>query len=113
MATSILTSIKKLLGPEEADTSFDTDIIIAINTAFFNLYQLGVGPTECFSITDKEAVWEDFLGTRKDLEAVKTYVYAKVRLAFDPPQSSYLVQAIKDQITEYEWRLNVQAEGVT
>jgi hypothetical protein len=107
---SILTSIKKLLGIEEEDTSFDKDIVIYINSVLFNLNQIAVGPTEGFSITSKTETWENFLGTRKDLEAVKTYVYLKVRLMFDPPQSSFLVDAIKTQVTELEWRINVQAE---
>jgi len=111
METSILTSIKKLLGPDETDTSFDTDIIIHINTALFRLNQLGVGPSEGFSIQDKTKMWEDFVGEKKDLEAIKTYVYLKVRLVFDPPQMGYLVDAIKDQIKELEVTLNWQAEG--
>ena len=111
MATSILTSIKKLIGPTEDDTSFDVDIIMHINSAFFRLNQLGVGPSEGFSITDKTTTWEEFLVARKDLEAVKTYVYQKVRLVFDPPQSGFLVEAIKDSIKEFEWTINVQAEG--
>ena len=112
--TSILTSTKKLLGPTETDTSFDTDIIIHINTALFRLNQLGVGPSEGYAITSKDQAWTDFVGTtRKDLESIKTYVYLKVRLVFDPPQISYLVDAIKSQITELEWLINVQAEGGT
>ena len=110
--TSILTSTKKLLGPSEEDTSFDTDIIMHINTALFRLNQLGVGPSEGYAITDKDQSWEDFVGsTRKDLEAIKTYVYLKVRLVFDPPQISYLVDAIKSQITELEVTINWQVEG--
>ena len=111
MGTSILTSIKKLLGPTEEDTSFDVDIIMHINSAFFRLNQLGVGPATGFFITDNTKTWEDFLESRTDLEAVKTYVYQKVRLVFDPPQSSFLVEAIKDSIKEFEWTINVQAEG--
>lgn len=111
MATSILTSIKKLIGPTEDDTSFDVDIIMHINSAFFRLNQLGVGPSEGFSITDKTKTWEEFLLARKDLEAVKSYVYQKVRLVFDPPQSAFLVEALKESIKEFEWTINVQAEG--
>ena len=111
MEDSILTSIKKLLGPEEEDTSFDLDITMHINSAFFNLNQLGVGPAIGFKIQDKTDVWTDFIGDRLDLESVKTYIYLKVRLVFDPPQSGFLVEAIKEQIKEYEWRLNNQAEG--
>lgn len=113
METSILTSIKKLLGVEEDYTHFDHDITIHINSAFFNLNQLGVGPIVGFRIEDKEAVWTDFVGERLDLESVKSYIYLKTRLVFDPPQTSFLIDAIKNQIQELEWRLNIQAEGGT
>jgi hypothetical protein len=82
---SILTSIKKMLGIEADYTHFDPDIIVAINSAFMFLYQLGVGPVTCFSITDAAPIWTDFLGTNIDLESVKTYTYFKTRLMFDPP----------------------------
>lgn len=108
---SILTSIKKLLGIAEADESFDTDIIMHINTTLFKLNQIGVGPTEGFSIEDKSTLWSDFVGSRKDIEAIKSYTYLNVRLIFDPPQMGYLVDAIKEQIKEHEWRLNVQVEN--
>lgn len=111
LTESILTGIKKLIGPREEDIAFDTDIIIHINSALFRLNQLGVGPPEGFSISDKTSVWSDFIGTRKDLEGVKTYVYLKVKLVFDPPQAGYLVEAIKEQIKELEVTLNWQAEG--
>jgi hypothetical protein len=110
---SILTSIKKLLGIEEDYIQFDTDVIIGINSALMNLNQLGIGPTEGFVVVDKTQNWTDLIGTRTDSEAVKLYVYFKTRLAFDPPQNSFLVEAINKQITELEWRLNVQAEGGT
>jgi hypothetical protein len=107
---SILDSIKKPLGLPLDDDAFDTDVIMHINSIFFNLNQLGVGPTDCFSIQDKTSLWSDFLGDAKNLEAVKTYIYLKVRLLFDPPTSSFVVDSITKQITEYEWRLNVQVE---
>lgn len=107
---SILTSIKKLLGIEEEYTQFDTDIIIGINTALMVLIQIGVGPSTGFIITDKTSTWDEFLGDRKDLEGVKLYVQLKTKLAFDPPSNSFLVDAIKSQIEELEWRLNVQVE---
>lgn len=109
---SILTSIKKLLGVEEDYTHFDPDIIMHINSALMSLNQLGIGPTTGFRIEDANAKWTDFITGRLDLEGVKTYVYLKVRLIFDPPQMGYLVEAIKDQIKELEWRLNAQVEGV-
>jgi len=110
--TSILTSIKKLLGLDDLYTQFDTDITIYINSVLMSLTQLGVGPVEGFFITDKTVTWPDFIGQRKDLEAVKSFVYLKVRLIFDPPTSSFVVDAITRQIAELEWRINIQAEGV-
>lgn len=110
MVNSILTSIKKQLGIEEQYIHYDSDIIIHINSALMNLNQLGVGP-KGFTIEDSEAVWTDFLGTRKDLEFVKSLIYLKVRLLFDPPQSGFLLDSIRQSITELEWRINVQAEG--
>jgi hypothetical protein len=108
---SILTSIKKLLGIEESYEYFDSDIIIYINSALMSLAQIGIGPINGFTISDKTTIWNDFIGDRKDLEAIKTYIYLKVRIMFDPPQIGYLIDAIKDQITELEWRLNIQVEG--
>ena len=105
---SILTSIKKLLGIQEEYEHFDVDIIMHINSAFMVLTQLGVGPSEGFTIDDKYDVWSDF--TTENLEAVKTYVYLKVRLVFDPPNSSAVMEAINRQISEYEWRLNVAVD---
>lgn len=106
---SILDSIKKLLGPSGID-HFDTDIIMHINTAFMVLNQLGVGPSEGFSIKDNTAKWSDFLSDETKLEAVKTYIYLKVRLVFDPPNSSSVIESINRQIAEYEWRLNVAVD---
>lgn len=111
MENSILISIKKLLGIEEIYNHFDLDLIIHINSAFFNLNQLGVGPISGFKIEDVLAKWSDFVGERFDLESVKSYIYLKTRLVFDPPQMGYLVDAIKDQIKELEWRLNIQTDG--
>lgn len=106
MDKSILTSVKKLLGIPDSYEAFDLDIIIHINTVFVVLYELGVGD-EPFSITDKTAVWSDFLKDSKDLNLVQTYVYLKVRLMFDPPTSSAAIQAMKDLVSELEFRINV------
>lgn len=108
---SILTSIKKLLGIAEEDTNFDQDIIMHINSVFMILTQLGVGPSKGFSIKDYDAVWSDFIPEDFSLEAVKSYVYMKVRLMFDPPLSSAVSDAINRNISELEWRLNVGAEN--
>ena len=107
---SILTSIKKMLGITEEYTHFDTDIIIHINSAFMVLTQLGVGPLDGFIIEDETSSWNDFIQDSTKIEAVKTYIYMKVRLVFDPPTSSALIDAMERSIKEYEWRLNVAAE---
>ena len=107
---NILDSIKKLLGIDEADLNFDQELIMHINSVFMILNQLGVCPVGGFKISSNEEVWTDFVGTRLDLESVKSYIYLKVRLLFDPPQNSFLVAAIEKQIEENEWRLQVQVE---
>ena len=107
---NILDSIKKLLGIDEADLNFDQELIMHINSVFMVLNQLGVGPVGGFKISSNEEVWTDFVGTRLDLESVKSYIYLKVRLLFDPPQNSFLVSSIEKQIEEQEWRLQVQVE---
>ena len=107
---NILDSIKKLLGIDEMDLNFDQELIMHINSVFMVLNQLGVGPVGGFKISSNEEVWTDFVSTRLDLESVKSYIYLKVRLLFDPPQNSFLVGAIEKQIEENEWRLQVQVE---
>ena len=108
---SILTSVKKIIGISEEDESFDTDLIIHINSVLMILSQLGVGPEDGFSITDKSAVWTDVIGDNKFIEAVKTFVGLKVRLIFDPPTSSAVLDSINKTISELEWRINVMVEN--
>lgn len=110
---SILTSIKKLLGITEDYTHFDADIVMHINTVFMTLTQLGVGPSNGFIIEDKTAIWSDFIEDPTKYQAVKSYMYLRVKLLFDPPTNSALIEAINRQISEYEWRLNVAAESST
>lgn len=110
METSILTSIKKLLGVAEDYTEFDEDIMTHINSVFLNLTQLGVGPEEGFMIEDNTAEWEDFINNSVQLQAVKTYVYLKVKLLFDPPLSSSVTESINRMIAELEWRLNAAVD---
>lgn len=110
MMESILTSIKKLLGIPEDYTAFDTDITIHINSVFMILTQLGVGPSDGFRITDDVDVWSDFTSDVIELELVKSYMYLKVKLLFDPPSSSAAIDSINRQISEFEWRLNVASE---
>lgn len=107
---NILDSIKKLLGIDEMDLNFDQELIMHINSVFMVLHQLGVGPVEGFKISSNEETWSDFIGTRLDIESVKSYIYLKVRLLFDPPQNSFLISAVEQQIEENEWRLQVQVE---
>lgn len=104
MQESILTSIKKLLGITEEYTHFDADIIMHINSVFMILMQLGIGPANGFSISDDSAVWSDFLSDVTWFELVKSYVYIKVKLIFDPPQSGTLISAMENQASEFEWR---------
>lgn len=107
---SILLSIKKLLGIAEDYKHFDVDIIMHINSVFPTLRQLGVGPTNGFTISDEQALWTDFLGESNNLEDVKTYVYLKVKLVFDPPLSSVVTDSMNRMISELEWRINIDAE---
>lgn len=107
---SILTSVKKLLGITEDYEHFDTDIIIHINSVFSILTQLGVGPENGFYIRDKTAVWNNFITDDTKLEMVKTYVFLKVKMLFDPPASSSVASAMEKAATELEWRLNFAAE---
>ena len=102
---SILTSVKKLLGLTEEYTAFDADLIMHINSVLMILNQMGVGPEKTFTISDATATWSEFCGGRTDIEAVKSYTALKVRLLFDPPQSSSVMDAIESQIGELEWRL--------
>lgn len=111
MGDSILLTIKKLLGIGDDYKYFDEDIIIHINSVLMILNQLGIGPVTGFSISDESATWSDFVDNLSMLEAVRSYVYTKVRLLFDPPTSSFTITALENQIKELEWRLNVMAES--
>ncbi len=111
MEQSILKSTKNILGLPDDYTVFDLQVLTHINTAFSTLTQLGVGPAAGFMIEDATPVWEDFIGSDLQYNAVKTYVFLRVRFLFDPPQTSYLLTAMANQIQELEWRLNVRREG--
>lgn len=107
---SILNSIKKLLGVEVDYNQFDTDIVMHINSVFMELTQLGVGPSEGFSIGgDGSEEWNEFVDDGK-YEAVRSYMYLKVKLLFDPPLSSAVIDAMRRQIDNLEWRINMAAE---
>lgn len=128
MNDSILNSIKKMLGITEEYEHFDQDIIAHINSAFMILTQLGVGPSSGFFITDKSATWSNFItngettsksrsrlrelaitqaaNSTTNVGMIQSYIYMKVKLLFDPPQNSFLVDSLNKSISEYEWRLN-------
>lgn len=111
---SILTSIKKLLGIAEEYTQFDQDIMMHINSVFLTLAELGVGPTEGFFIEDASTEWSEYISSNTLLlNAVKSYMYLKVRLLFDPPLTSSVSELMKEQIKEFEWRMNVLVDPTT
>ena len=109
---SILHDIKQLLGQEWDDTTYDLDIKLHINSVFFNLNQINVGPPEGFSIADETILWDAYIGDSKNLEAVKTYIYIRVRLLFDPPTNGFLVTSLEKQADKLEWTLMVEADPV-
>lgn len=110
MSESILTSIKKLLGITEEYEQFDPDIIMHINSVFMILTQMGVGPSKGFRISDKTAVWSDYITNDQNLDSVKSYIHLKVKLLFDPPLSSSVIECMKQLISELEWRLYAESE---
>ena len=110
MEDSILKTTKRLLGGYVEGTAFNDEIIYSINSVLSVLTQLGVGPAEGFAITGEEETWSDFIGERTDIAMIKMYVYTKVRLLFDPPSNSFLIDSMKKICDEFEWRLNVAIE---
>lgn len=113
MATSILTDVKKALNIADADTSFDIDVTMHINSAFSTLTQVGIGPENGFAIVDKTTTWDSFIGTDPKKNSVKTYVYMSVRLIFDPPTTSFTIDAFKERMQEIIVRLNIDFENET
>jgi arginine/ornithine N-succinyltransferase beta subunit len=111
MIDSILLTIKKMLGIDQNFDGFDIDLIIHINSALMILNQLGVGVIN-FKITGSGELWSGFLGTDADIESIKSYIYLKTRLTFDPPANSFLVDAIQKEIKELEWRLQIQKDFI-
>lgn len=107
---SILTSTKIAMGIIPEYDSFDAQIIMLINSAFSTLSQIGIGPDDGFYIDDDSTTWNDYLDGKRILNMVIQYVHIYVRLGFDPPQNSFAVQSMKDQLNELTWRINVQAE---
>lgn len=110
MEESILISIKKLLNIPKEQTVFDLDVIMHINSVFMVLKQLGVGPSEGFFIEDASTTWDEYVEEPLKWHAVKTYMYAKVRLVFDPPQNASHIKCLEQTVAEFEWRLKHEAE---
>lgn len=106
---SILTQVKKSVGLAKEYDAFDMDILLHINSVIATLSQLGV---ELVSqeVTGYDETWESIFGNNKKLNFIKSYVYIKVRLLFDPPTSSTVSQSLENQAKEYEWRINIAAE---
>ena len=112
MTDRILESVKKVLGIAPEYLAFDQDIVMHINSAFSVLHQLGVGPDEPFMIEDETATWTEFLCTERGVNSVKSYVYLRVRLLFDPPATSFALGAMEKQIEELGWRISTYMDGV-
>lgn len=111
MPNSILDDVKKLLGIDPSYTAFDTDVIIHINSVFTILHGLGIGPTDGFMIMDNTVTWDAFIGTDLNLNSIKSYFFLRVRMLFDPPTTSFVIESMNKQIEELEWRLSVKREG--
>lgn len=108
---SILGSIRKLIGGiAETESPFDEDLIIHINSVFTIIHQLGVGPKEPFAIVDDSETWSDFFEDRQTINLVKSYLYLKTKLIFDPPTTGVLHEAMERQVSEFEWRLKVAGD---
>lgn len=108
---SILNTIKKLLGIDIADDSFDVDITIGINAAIFSLSQMGVGPNNTFLLTSVDQTWSDYIGNSTiNLESVKNYLYLKTKMVFDPPTNSTVIESFNKTIQEFEWRMMMAVE---
>lgn len=107
---SILLTMKNMEGINSEDDDFDLSLVNHINGAMFTLNQLGVGPKDLFVVNGPEQTWGDFLGSDVEFESVKLYIYLKLRLIFDPPSNAFVLDAIKEQVKEMEYRLNSEAE---
>ena len=105
MSNSVLLSTKQMLGISPEDTSFDVNVIMSINTALTTLMDLGLTEVEDQIVTGDNTTWDDLLGGRTDIEYVKTYVYQKVKMIFDPPTSTAAIDAMQRSISELEWRI--------
>lgn len=111
MSDSIFDSVKKVLNVPSTDDSFDADVLMHINSVLSIVCQLGVGPENGLTITDSTTTWVTFLGNDSKFNFVKDYVYLRVRMLFDPPTSSYVIEALRQQYQELEWRISALRES--
>jgi len=109
---SILTSTKKILGMAPEFKAYDLDVITHINSVLSTLEQIGVGPAGGFFIEDETAKWGDLLGSDPRLNMVKSYVFLRVRLLFDPPGTSFAIASLEKQAEQMEWRLQVASDPI-
>ena len=108
---SILNTIKKLLGIDSEDDNFDTDITVLINSTIPALAQIGIGPPNGFVVTSADDKWVDWLVDNQiNVEGIKTYIYLKVKLIFDPPTNSTVIEAFNKSLSEMEWRMMLAIE---
>lgn len=107
----ILLTVKRMLGISDEDKAFDMELVVFINTALMVIHEVGVGADDFRITPEGEETWHDFIEDNVDLIGVQTFVYLKVRIAFDPPQSSYVLDSMQKQADELLWRLNVTSEN--
>lgn len=112
MSDSILDSTKKVLNIADADDSFDTEVIMYINSTFSVINQMGVGPDDAYGIEDNSDTWDDLELPDAQLQLVRTYMYLKVRMLFDPPTTSFQIDSTNNQLLEYETRLHYMREDL-
>jgi len=110
LETSILKTIRAALGILPTITDFDSELIVAINSALMAVSQLGIGAEEGYLITGEDELWSQFIGDATNIEAIKSYILLKCRLEFDPPGTSFLLAAFERQLTELAWRLMVEVD---
>lgn len=107
ISESILNSVKKMLGISPDISAFDVDIIANINAGISILTQVGVGPDTGFVVTSGDETYEEYLIRPNEYKMVNMFLFLKTKIAFDPPTSATLMQAYKEQMDEYLWRLQV------
>jgi len=111
MSDSILNSTKRALDVPLNYDVFDQNIIMHINSVFSTLNQIGIGPADGFEIEDDSNTWTNYIGTNVRYNLVKSYMYLRVKMLFDPPATSFLIEAMTKQKDEMEWRLSVMREA--